>query len=115
MSASLLLAALAAFSAAVLSGFTGFGHAVIVVPLLLLVYDPGTVVALAGVLSLSVAATVVRDFFRQADHRISLTLLAPALPGLWVGTEVLRAVEPAYVQLVTGVWWSSRRFSSRGT
>ena len=48
LSASLLVAALAAFSAGILSGVTGFGLAVIVVPLLLLVYDPKTVVALTG-------------------------------------------------------------------
>ena len=40
LSASLLVAALAAFSAGILSGVTGFGLAVIVVPLLVLVYDP---------------------------------------------------------------------------
>ena len=102
LSAPLTVAALAAFSAAVLSGFTGFGHAVIVVPLLLLVYDPKTVVALAGVLSLSVAAAVVRDSFRQADHRVALAFFMPALPGLWVGSEVLRVVDPAYVQLAVG-------------
>jgi uncharacterized membrane protein YfcA len=56
LSASLLVAALAAFSAGILSGFTGFGLAVIVVPLLLLVYDPKMVVALTGALSLTVAA-----------------------------------------------------------
>jgi uncharacterized membrane protein YfcA len=42
------VAALVAFSAGIFSGVTGFGLAVIVVPLLLLVYDPKTVVALTG-------------------------------------------------------------------
>lgn len=103
LSAPLIVSALATFSAAVLSGFTGFGHAVVAVPLLLMVYDPKTVVALAGVLSLSVAAAVVRDSLRQADRRSALALLAFALPGLWVGSEVLRVVDPAYVQLAVGV------------
>ena len=102
LSASLLLAALAAFSAGVLSGFTGFGLAVIVVPLLLLVYDPKTVVVLVAVLSTSVAAAVVRDSWREADRRVVLALLAPALPGLAAGAEVLRVVDPAYVQLGMG-------------
>jgi len=103
LSASLLVAALAAFSAGILSGFTGFGLAVIVVPLLLLVYDPKMVVALTGVLSLSVAAAVVHDSWREADHRVALALLAAALPGLWAGAEVLRVVDPSYVQLGMGV------------
>lgn len=103
LSASLLVAALAALLAAILSGFTGFGHAVVVVPLLLLVYDPKTVVALAGALSASVAALVVWDSWREADRRVALALLAPAIPGLWVGSEVLRAADPAYLRLAVGV------------
>jgi len=50
LSASILVAASAAFLAGVLSGFADFGHAAIVVPLLLLVYEPKTVVTLAGAL-----------------------------------------------------------------
>jgi uncharacterized protein len=103
LSASLLVAALAAFSAAILSGVTGFGLAVKVVPLLMLLYDPKTVVALTGVLSLTVAAAVVHDSRREADHRVALALLAAALPGLWAGAEVLQVVDPSYVQLGMGV------------
>jgi uncharacterized membrane protein YfcA len=103
LSTSLLLAALAAFSAGVLSGFSGFGHSAVVVPLLLLVYDPTTVVVLAGALSASVAADVVRDSWRDADRRVALVLLVAALPGLAVGAEILRVVDPSYVQLAMGV------------
>jgi len=49
----------------------GFGLAVVVVPLLLVVFEPKTVVALVAVLSLSVAAAVVRDSRREADRRCS--------------------------------------------
>jgi hypothetical protein len=38
---------------------------------------------------LSVAAAVVHDSRREADHRVALALLAAALPGLWAGAEVL--------------------------
>jgi hypothetical protein len=44
LSASLLVEALAAFSAGILNEETGFGFAVTVVPLHVLVYDPKTVV-----------------------------------------------------------------------
>ena len=50
LSASLLLAALATFSAGFLNGLTGFGLALTGVPLLLLVYEPGPVAALMAVL-----------------------------------------------------------------
>ena len=102
MSASLLVAALAAFSAGVLSGFTGFGLAAVVVPLLLVVYEPKTVVALVAVLSLSVAAAVVLDSWREADRRPALVLLVAALPGLLAGAELLRVVDPAYLKLAVG-------------
>jgi uncharacterized membrane protein YfcA len=103
LSASLLVAALAAFSAGILSGVTGFGLAVIVVALLPLVYDLKTVVAVTGVLSLTVAVAVVHNSRRDADHRAALALLAAALSALWAGAQVLQVVDPSYVQLGMGV------------
>ena len=103
LSVPTLWAAVAAFSAGALSGFAGFGLAAVVVPLLLVVYEPETVVALVAVLSLSVAAAVVRDSWREADRRVALDLLLPALPGLAVGAEILRVVDTAYVRLAMGV------------
>jgi hypothetical protein len=73
LSASPLLAALAAFLAGVAGGFSGFGISVVLVPLLLLVYDQPTVVALNGVLSAAIAAAVARDdtqFFACELRRI---------------------------------------------
>jgi uncharacterized membrane protein YfcA len=99
----LLVAVVAAFSAGVLSGLTGFGLVLIAVPLLLLVYEQGTVVALVAVLSASVAAAVVRDSWREADGRAALALLVPALPGLALGAEALRVVDPAYLQVAVGL------------
>lgn len=103
LSASLLLAALAAFSAGFLNGLTGFGLALIGVPLLLLVYEPGTVAALMAVLSVFVNAAVVWDSWREVDRRVVLALLGPAILAMVAGTEVLRVVGPEYIQLVVGV------------
>jgi uncharacterized protein len=110
------VAALAAFSAGILSGVTGFGLAVIVVPLLLLVYDPKTVVALTGVLSLTVAAAVVHDSWREADHCVALALrrlvdagglaplalflMAATLVGKALGTKLLERVPPKAFRVV---------------
>src|SRR5215211_6953227 len=79
LGASLLVATIVAFSAAVLSGFTGFGHAVIVVPVLLLVYDPRTVVALACMPSASGVAA-------RLHYGGPIILL-----GLFAGSHVLPA------------------------
>lgn len=103
LSASLLVALMAAFSAGLLNGLTGFGIALIGVPLLLLVYEPATVVALVAVLSVLVNAAVVRDSWREADRRLVLALLPWALLGMTAGTEVLRVVDPAHLRLAVGV------------
>ena len=108
------MAALAAFSAGILSGVTGFGLAVIVVPLLLLVYDPKTVVALTGVLSLTVAAAVGHDSWREADHRVALALLTAALPGLFGRT---RRCCRSWILLTSSwgwvYWWSSAAHANK--
>ena len=103
LSTFLFLAMLVAFSAGVLGGFTGFGLSAIVVPLLLLVYEPGTVVVLNGVLSASVATAVAQDSWREADRRTVLVLMAAALPGLAVGAEILQTLDTAYLKLAVGV------------
>ncbi len=50
---------LAAFLARTSTGLTGFGLALISVPLLLFVYDPATVMVLPAVLSVFINAAVV--------------------------------------------------------
>jgi len=102
LSASLLLATLAAFLAGVAGGFSGFGISVVLVPLLLLVYEQPTVVALNAVLSAAIAAAVARDSWREADRPAVGALLVLALPGLAVGAEALRVLDPAYLKLAVG-------------
>lgn len=102
MTAALLLAAGAAFLAGVLGGFTGFGISVVLVPLLLLAYDPATVVVLNGAISAAIAAAVARDSWREADRPAALLLTIAALPGLAVGAEALRVVDPDYLKLAVG-------------
>jgi uncharacterized membrane protein YfcA len=103
LSTSFLVALSAAFLAGCVSGLTGFGIALISVPLLLFVYDPATVVALTAVLSVSINLAVVRDSWGDARKRLVLALLVPALVGMAAGVEVLRTVDPVYLRLGAGV------------
>lgn len=103
MSASLFVALSAAFLAGCISGLTGFGLALISVPLLLFVYDPTTVVALTAVLSVSINLAVVWDSWKDAEKRLVFALLVPALFGLAAGVEVLKAVSPVYIRLGVGM------------
>jgi uncharacterized membrane protein YfcA len=103
VSAALLVALFSALLAGIVSGLTGFGLALISVPLLLFVYDPRTVVVITAVLSVVINFAVVWDSWRDADRRIVITLLPPAFVGLIVGAEILRAVDPDYIRLGVGV------------
>lgn len=103
LSGSLLVAALAAFLAGGVSGLTGFGLALIAVPLLLLVYEPATVVVLLYPLSLFINLAVVQDSWRDADWRLVLALLPPAALGAFFGAEVLYYADPLYIRLGVGV------------
>lgn len=99
LSASLFVALFAAFLAGCVSGLTGFGLALISVPLLLFVYDPTTVVVLTTVLSAAINVAVVWDSWRDANKRLVLALL----PRSFVGVAVLRIVDPLYIRLGVGV------------
>ena len=103
LSGSLILALLAALLAGCVSGLTGFGLALISVPLLLFIYDPKTVVALTAVLSVFINVAVVWDSWRDAEKKVVLGLLPPAFFGIAVGVEVLRVVDPVYIRLGVGI------------
>jgi uncharacterized membrane protein YfcA len=100
---ALIVALLSALLAGAVSGLTGFGLALISVPLLLFVYDPRTVVVITAVLSVVINAAVVWDSWQDADRGVVIALLPPAFVGVVVGVEVLRAVDPDYIRLAVGV------------
>ncbi|MDQ3942722.1 MAG: sulfite exporter TauE/SafE family protein, partial [Actinomycetota bacterium] len=103
LSWALLLAIPAAFLAGTVTGMTGFGLALISTPLLLFVYGPKTVIVLTAIFSIFINAAVVLDSLRDAHKRLVLALLVPALVGIFVGAEILRTVDAAYIRLAVGV------------
>jgi len=46
---------------------------------------------------------VVLDSWRDAHKRLVLALLVPALAGIFVGAEILRTVDAAYIRLAVGI------------
>jgi uncharacterized membrane protein YfcA len=103
LSAALLVALLSALLAGAVSGLTGFGLALISTPLLLFVYDPRTVVVITAALSIFINLAVVLDSWRDAQRRVVIALLPPALVGIVMGVEVLRVVNPLYIRLAVGI------------
>lgn len=92
----------AALVAGVASGLTGFGLALILVPAMLLFYEPATVVSVAIILGIFVALTVIADSWREIQSRVVLALLPFAFVGLVVGSEILKVVDEQYIQLFAG-------------
>jgi uncharacterized membrane protein YfcA len=103
LSAALLVALFAALLAGIVTGLTGFGLALISTPILLFVYEPRTVVVLTAIFSIFINSAVVWDSWHEAQRRLALALLIPALFGVVAGVEVLSVVNPDYVRLGVGV------------
>ncbi|WP_166395041.1 sulfite exporter TauE/SafE family protein [Rubrobacter marinus] len=103
LSGALIVALLVALLAGSVSGLTGFGLALIAVPLLLFVYEPATVVVLVFVLSVFINVAVVWDSWHDADRKLVLALLPPAAVGVFVGAEVLYYADPLYIRLGVGM------------
>jgi uncharacterized membrane protein YfcA len=98
-----LAAALAiVLAAGLIFGLTGFGFALISVPVLLLVYDPATVVMLTMVLTLFTCALVILDAWKAMQPRIVLMMLPGAIAGLFAGARVLALAEPDTIKLIAG-------------
>ena len=100
----LLAGGIAVALASFLGGVTGFGYSLVATPLLLLDgYSLPFVVtanlALAFVTRLSVAVR----FRRSAWPRRVALLVGGAVPGLWLGTEVLRTVDATTIKIAAGI------------
>lgn len=103
LSAGLFVVLGAALVAGTISGLTGFGLALILVPTMLLFYEPTTVVSVAIILGIFVALTVIADSWREIQGRAVLALLPFAFVGLVVGSQILKVVDEQYIQLFAGV------------
>ncbi len=77
--ATLVLAALATFGAALVRGLTGFGMAIILVPLLGMLMPPERAVILAIVLQLLIGPAGLPRILADADRRSALSIAAVAM------------------------------------
>ena len=98
-----LIAALAIVTlAGLIFGLTGFGFALVSVPVLLLVYDPATVVMLTLVLTLFTCAMVLFDAWRWLRLPVVLAMLPGAVLGLIGGSYVLLLASADTIKLIAG-------------
>jgi uncharacterized membrane protein YfcA len=99
LSAAIALCAIA-FVAATARGFSGFGAALIFMPLASSVAGPQLVAALLLVIDFVAAAPLVPNAWREADRRATAVLVAGALVGVPVGTWFLSRLDPIITRWV---------------
>jgi len=100
----LIAGALSIFLAAFLGGATGFGFALVATPLLLLIGFPLPFVVTVNLsLALITRVAVVVRFYEDISPRRVAGLIAGAVPGLWVGAQVLVGVDESAIKLGAGI------------
>ena len=98
-----MIAMAAVLLGATISGLTGFGFALVIVPVLLLIFEPPTVVVLTSSLAVVSGLPIVVQDRSLVRVRMVLPLMIPALLGLVVGVQILTRVDTRYIKLGAGI------------
>src|SRR6202048_4807791 len=75
-------------------GFSGFGSALIFMPLASSIADPRLVAALLLVIDFVAAAPLIPNAWKQADRKATAVMVLGALAGVPVGTYFLSRLDP---------------------
>src|ERR687888_2370294 len=90
--------------AAFLGGVTGFGYSLVATPLLLLIgYDLRFVVTANLALALVTRISVAVRFRRSAWPRRVALLIGGAIPGIWLGVQILKTVDANDIKVAAGI------------
>lgn len=98
----LALAALAVFIAQAVRGLTGFGSALVAVPLLTALLGPRDTVPLVVALDAIGGLPLLWSVRRYVDWRVVAALLLPMLAGQWVGSALLAELPEETLRRVVG-------------
>lgn len=101
--AVLIAAALIVLVAAAVSGLAGFGFSIISVTPLLLLYEPGTVLAINKILTLGTTWIILIGIWKAISWARLARLVPFALVGLFVGVWILKRMEANTIRLVVAV------------
>ena len=83
-----------AFVSGTARGFSGFGSALIFMPLASSIADPRLVAALLLIIDFVAAAPLLPNAWKQADRKATAVMVAGALVGVPIGTYFLSRLEP---------------------
>ncbi|MEK6542259.1 MAG: sulfite exporter TauE/SafE family protein [Pseudomonadota bacterium] len=94
------LAAAMTFGAAAIRGLTGFGMAIILVPLLGMVIEPSSAVVLAILLQLLIGPVGLRTILADGDRATALPIAGIAMLATPLGLIALQATSPDVARLI---------------
>ena len=84
-------------------GLTGFGLALVSVPLLSLLLDVKQAVPLAGLFGWMITFPLVYKMRQHVQWRTCLIMVAGSLPGSWLGANLLKLMPAKWILVAMGV------------
>jgi uncharacterized membrane protein YfcA len=97
-----LIISLVFFSAGLLQGVSGFGAALLAMPLLVLVLDVREAITLTLLNTLVLNLYLSLHLKNHLDWRKILPLVVGCVPGVYVGVTILKNVDPAIIKCILG-------------
>ena len=100
----LIVGGLVVAAAALLAGSSGFGFGLVAAPLLLLSgFSLPFVVAVSLLISLATRVSVAWRLRASVDRRRVVLLVGAAVPGLWIGSRTLGALDEEVLKVAVGI------------
>jgi uncharacterized membrane protein YfcA len=93
-----------AFVSGTARGFSGFGAALIFMPLASSIADPRLVAALLLIIDFVAAAPLLPGAWEKADRKATATMVAGAMIGVPIGTYFLSRLEPVTTRWIIAVF-----------
>ncbi len=100
---TVLLASLIFLLAGLIQGLTGFGGGLVAIPLLCLIMDVKVAVPLSILSGLVITTTMAFELRRLLEWRKILPLLLGSIPGVFVGTVLLKQADPVVINRILGL------------
>jgi len=98
-----LLAGLIFLLAGLIQGLTGFGGGLVAIPLLCLIMDVKIAVPLSILSGLVITTTMAYELRSLLEWRKILPLLIGSIPGVFVGTVLLKQADPVVINRILGL------------
>ena len=90
-------------SAGIVQGLTGFGSALVAIPLLCLLIDIKQAVPLCSLNGMVITTVLFIQLRKQADLRKVIPLFVGSIPGVFIGATLLKSVDSGLIKTFLGI------------